>query len=245
MRDGDLPLDPAAWRMRAPATAEFGLIGDLLCDAYSAAGLDDDGGAYQPLMRDVAARVADPRARVLVAEATLPGGAVEIIGTLALCGYGSEWTRVCQPGEFEFRMLAVRDSWRRAGVAAALINACDDLGADLGLTTSIACAWEGNAPAKTLFDQLGFARLPQRDHHYSPDERLEVFGRPASYCGQCGRSRRAGSHASCDAAATLEPPRYCTRCRRRMKVQVLPTGWLATCSRHGETRATQRQSPRR
>jgi hypothetical protein len=32
----------------------------------------------------------------------------------------------------------------------------------------------------------------------------------------------------------LEPPRYCVRCRRRMIVQVLPTGWTARCSAHGE-----------
>ena len=26
---------------------------------------------------------------------------------------------------------------------------------------------------------------------------------------------------------------YCSRCRRRMVVQVLPTGWTARCSEHG------------
>lgn len=31
----------------------------------------------------------------------------------------------------------------------------------------------------------------------------------------------------------LDAPRYCPCCGRRMKVQVLPTGWLAECSRHG------------
>ncbi|WP_456236608.1 biotin synthase auxiliary protein BsaP [Arthrobacter terricola] len=31
----------------------------------------------------------------------------------------------------------------------------------------------------------------------------------------------------------MEPPRYCARCRRRMKVQVTPLGWTADCSRHG------------
>ncbi|WP_439098989.1 biotin synthase auxiliary protein BsaP [Corynebacterium heidelbergense] len=31
----------------------------------------------------------------------------------------------------------------------------------------------------------------------------------------------------------LDVPRYCTLCGRRMIVQVMPTGWLARCSRHG------------
>jgi hypothetical protein len=33
----------------------------------------------------------------------------------------------------------------------------------------------------------------------------------------------------------LEPPRYCASCRRRLKVQVTPRGWSATCVEHGET----------
>ncbi|MGL5829697.1 MAG: aminotransferase class III-fold pyridoxal phosphate-dependent enzyme, partial [Angustibacter sp.] len=32
----------------------------------------------------------------------------------------------------------------------------------------------------------------------------------------------------------LEPPRRCAQCQRRMVVQVLPIGWTARCSRHGE-----------
>ncbi len=33
--------------------------------------------------------------------------------------------------------------------------------------------------------------------------------------------------------ATLEPPRFCVHCRRRMKVQVTPGAWVATCVAHG------------
>lgn len=55
------------------------------------------------------------------------------------------------------------------------------------------------------------------------------------FCGYCGQDRAAGgSHGRCDHAALLEPPRYCVACRRRMVVQVTPTGWTARCSRHGE-----------
>jgi hypothetical protein len=44
---------------------------------------------------------------------------------------------------------------------------------------------------------------------------------------------RDGDHGACRAARQMEPPRYCTRCRRRMVVQVTPTGWTARCSEHG------------
>ncbi|MGZ6840001.1 MAG: biotin synthase auxiliary protein BsaP [Frankiaceae bacterium] len=64
----------------------------------------------------------------------------------------------------------------------------------------------------------------------------------ASYCDSCGRpldaddSGRPGSltHARCAEQRTLEPPRYCSSCGRRLVVQVMPVGWTARCSRHGE-----------
>jgi hypothetical protein len=42
-----------------------------------------------------------------------------------------------------------------------------------------------------------------------------------------------GRHEACAAARALEPPRFCPACRRRMKVQVLPSGWSAHCVVHG------------
>ncbi|MDP9819432.1 hypothetical protein J3R04_005402 [Spirilliplanes yamanashiensis] len=53
----------------------------------------------------------------------------------------------------------------------------------------------------------------------------------APWCDRCGEP--AGDHPACAAARRLEPPRYCPQCRRRMKVQVLPAGWSATCVEHG------------
>ncbi|MBV1851624.1 biotin synthase auxiliary protein BsaP [Catellatospora tritici] len=58
-----------------------------------------------------------------------------------------------------------------------------------------------------------------------------------TYCDRCGEDTAAVDHAACRAARELEPPRYCTHCRRRMKVQVVPTGWTATCSVHGSPAA--------
>jgi hypothetical protein len=53
------------------------------------------------------------------------------------------------------------------------------------------------------------------------------------WCDRCGSELSVGDHAACVAARRLEPPRYCAQCRRRMKVQVLPTGWRAECVEHG------------
>ncbi|WP_442781321.1 biotin synthase auxiliary protein BsaP [Arthrobacter oryzae] len=63
----------------------------------------------------------------------------------------------------------------------------------------------------------------------------------AGFCGHCGEPSDGGAgptsdvHRRCRERLTLEPPRYCAACRRRMKVQVTPTGWTAECSRHGST----------
>jgi hypothetical protein len=54
------------------------------------------------------------------------------------------------------------------------------------------------------------------------------------YCGHCGQPDSAAEdHASCRTRLAMEPPRFCTACRRRMKVQVTPRGWSATCVEHG------------
>ena len=53
------------------------------------------------------------------------------------------------------------------------------------------------------------------------------------YCGHCGELLAAGDHSTCERMLALEPPRFCPDCRRRMKVQVTPRGWSATCVEHG------------
>ncbi|WP_285244497.1 hypothetical protein [Pseudarthrobacter sp. fls2-241-R2A-127] len=40
-------------------------------------------------------------------------------------------------------------------------------------------------------------------------------------------------HARCADLLQLEPPRFCASCGRRLRVQVSPLGWWASCSRHG------------
>jgi hypothetical protein len=65
-----------------------------------------------------------------------------------------------------------------------------------------------------------------------PEAREAAGGPP--WCGHCGQEARPGEHSVCERALELEPPRYCTQCRRRMVVQVLPRGWSARCVRHGE-----------
>ncbi|MER6831719.1 hypothetical protein ABT352_37420 [Streptosporangium sp. NPDC000563] len=60
-------------------------------------------------------------------------------------------------------------------------------------------------------------------------------GLVTSYCDHCGRPEGEADHTACLSARAMEPPRYCSRCRRRMVVQVTPGGWSARCAEHGTT----------
>ena len=62
--------------------------------------------------------------------------------------------------------------------------------------------------------------------------------RTVTYCGYCGESATKKSHVLCRPGLALAPPRFCTSCRRRMKVQVTPDGWEAECKKHGTTTGT-------
>jgi hypothetical protein len=58
-----------------------------------------------------------------------------------------------------------------------------------------------------------------------------------TYCGHCGEPAASGDHTGCRQRLAMEPPRYCTECKRRMKVQVTPRDWTATCVEHGAVNA--------
>jgi len=73
-----------------------------------------------------------------------------------------------------------------------------------------------------------------KSHNAGGDAVTEVA---TLWCDRCGEATAEGEHAACAQARRLEPPRFCPACRRRMKVQVVPTGWTATCVEHGTTQS--------
>ncbi|WP_027004392.1 hypothetical protein [Corynebacterium halotolerans] len=62
-----------------------------------------------------------------------------------------------------------------------------------------------------------------------------LAGEPPLFHPNTGQELASGAEVRLSPAARagLEVPRFCQLCGRRMKVQVRPEGWSASCSRHG------------
>jgi predicted N-acetyltransferase YhbS len=131
-------------------------------------------------------------------------------------------------------MLVVDPALRGAGTGEALVRACLDAARADGCSLVRLSSQEGMTAAHRLYERLGFVRSPSFDWSPEPGLQLRTYALPlAAWCGQCGEELTPEGHASCRRAAELDPPRFCGSCRRRMVVQVTPTGWTARCVEHG------------
>lgn len=63
----------------------------------------------------------------------------------------------------EIRMLAVDSEFRGQGVASALIDACADRARSQGFRAIGLHTGEFMAPARRLYEKLGFSRVPEHD----------------------------------------------------------------------------------
>ena len=182
---------------------------------------------YEPHLRAVASRAAS--ATVLVAE--VDG---TLAGAVTIATRGGEWAEQSAPGEAVIRMLVVDPSVRGAGTGEALVRACLDQARADGCSLVRLSSQEGMTAAHRLYERLGFVRTPSFDWSPEPGLQLRTYALPlVPWCGQCGHELTPEGHAACRRAADLDPPRFCGSCRRRMVVQVTPTGWTARCVEHG------------
>lgn len=206
---------------------EYGAVGELTAAVYVDDGLVAAGSGYVATLRDTGRRAG--LAEVLVA---VEGGAV--LGTVTFAPGGTDYAERSGPGEAEFRMLAVDPAARGRGIGERLVAECVRLSRAAGAGALRLSTPPGMAAAHRLYERLGFSRTPERDWSPNPGYLLLTYALDLGYCDHCGRELAAGGHEACRAARELDPPRWCGRCRRRMVVQVTPTGWTARCVEHGE-----------
>ena len=152
-----------------PAHAdELPAVGGLTVAAYAADGLLVEDDPYADHLRDAGTRFRE--AELYVAEV---GG--ELAGTVTFCPEGSPWSEVAEPGEGEFRMLAVAPAFRRRGVGEALVGVCLERSRELGYTGVLLCSLRVQADAHRIYERLGFRRLPERDWSPRPGFELMAF----------------------------------------------------------------------
>jgi ribosomal protein S18 acetylase RimI-like enzyme len=213
--------------VRPAAPSDHAAVADLTASVYRGEGLSS--ADYEPALRDVASRAAS--ATVLVGE--VDG---RLVGAVTVATRGGEWAEQSVAGEAVIRMLVVGADARGSGAGEALVRACLDLAREDGCTLVRLSSQEEMTAAHRLYERLGFVRTPSFDWSPVPGLFLRTYALPlASWCGQCGEALTPEGHAACRRRAALDPPRFCAQCRRRMVVQVTPTGWTARCVEHGET----------
>lgn len=225
----DAPAVPISVRRARPE--EYAAVGELTVRAYGADG--HGGGGYAERLRDATSRAA---AGVLLV--ATPSGAEVLLGTVTLLAAGSDYAQLAGPGETEIRMLAVEAAARGRGVGTTLAAACVDRSRAAGNVRIRLSTDESMTAAHRIYARMGFRRTPDRDWSPVPGSVLLTYALAladgSTYCDRCGRDLDDGGHVDCAGHRRLEPPRYCARCRRRLRVQVTPVGWTARCMEHGE-----------
>ena len=157
--------------IRTAVPAEWQEIGELVVDAYvTGYGMSGTEDGYAGVLRDVAGRAADSDVLVAVA-------GDQIVGSVTMLGPGARMAEISQPGEKEFRFMAVRpDRWGQ-GIARALVEAVI---ARAGSAPLVCCVIDGNEPALALYVACGFERLPERDWQPTPGISLRALRRSPS-----------------------------------------------------------------
>ncbi|KAF2416282.1 LLM class flavin-dependent oxidoreductase [Microbacterium sp. B35-30] len=144
------------WSIRLVRTEEYERAGEVTADAYlsSYGSLSDE---YVASLRDVESRVREGDVWVAVEL----GG--EILGTVWVARPNRPLAEVAQPGETDFRQLAVAPSARGRGIGEALTRHVIDLARERGSHRVVMNSGPEMTGAHALYAKLGFERLSERE----------------------------------------------------------------------------------
>ncbi|KQM80747.1 hypothetical protein ASE68_18790 [Agromyces sp. Leaf222] len=148
---------------------ELEAVGALSLRAYDYAYDLTDG--YRASIADVAPRAREHQVWVAADPAT-----GELLGSVATPRRGSTISPLAQPGELDFRLLAVDPPARGRGIGEALTRLAIELARLRGLDRVVMNSGEQMTGAHRLYGRLGFARLPEREHVIvEGDRRIQLF----------------------------------------------------------------------
>jgi ribosomal protein S18 acetylase RimI-like enzyme len=153
-----------------PATeADLPAVGAVTVEAYRVDGFVDAHDDYARVLADAESRHRD--AEVLVAA----DDTGVVLGSVTVVLPGTPYAEISQPGELEFRMLAVSSAARGRGVGEALVRAVIDRARSAGIGTVVLSSSEKMLAAHRLYERLGFTRLPERDWTPLPGVNLKAY----------------------------------------------------------------------
>jgi len=86
-----------------------------------------------------------------------------VLGTVFLVNTSSELRQIAEPGESEFRMLAVARDVRDRGIGRQLVADCLRRATSTGARRMVLSTQPSMIAAHALYERLGFRRNPDRD----------------------------------------------------------------------------------
>jgi len=154
--------------LRAASAQDMETIGELAVTAYVDGGHLSLDSPYTATLRDVR-----PRLHESVVLTTTE--ADELVASVAALPHGHALAEATEPGEWEFRYLAVRrDHWGK-GLGRFLVDEVERRARSAGANQVVLRVIDTNARARDLYEHLGYVHRPARDLRFTsdgPPERL-------------------------------------------------------------------------
>jgi ribosomal protein S18 acetylase RimI-like enzyme len=144
-------------------------VGRTTVAAYAAYLDETPESDYVTHLRDAARR--DREAELWVAV----DGDGTLLGSVTSCPEDSPWRELSQPGEGEFRMLAVDPAAQGRGVGKALVTHVVDRFRAQGSRAVVICSMTSMEAAHRVYLRLGFTRDPALDWSPVPGVDLVAF----------------------------------------------------------------------
>ncbi|MFD6395393.1 GNAT family N-acetyltransferase [Nocardia sp. NPDC060249] len=145
---------------------EYDAVAALTVEVYVGDGYVPDGDDYVRELADVAHRAAEAEVLVAVHDG-------EVVGSLTVAKPGTRYAEIAQPGELEFRMLAVSKRARGLGAGTALVRAVVDEARSGGFDAVALTTMFSMVDAHRIYERLGFVGVPERD--WATRDGLQLF----------------------------------------------------------------------
>ena len=163
-------------RIRDARQDELGEVGEIRVGAYLSDGYLAPGSGYAPRLRELGADGLDPVLVAVDGDRGSGEGGERILGTVMLQGWPRGGEILAGPDEAEIRALAVAPAARGAGVGRALLAAAIERAVRDGIRHLVLLTQPEMKTAQHLYEDSGFARLPERDWSPEPGITLLAYG---------------------------------------------------------------------